>query len=319
MAVNSSQSETHNNFNYDIKFLCSLLTRPFDGNRYFVHEFISQCDTIFNLANEDQEYPMLAYVLSKITGSAKSNLRDQKAGSWRELKNLLITYYSDKTHFLILMENLNTIRQQSNETAITFFSRIDKCTMRIIDTIPDEDIAKIKTIREIALQRFIFHSLPDISRYLRGKTYKTINDALNDALEEEMALKINQQKLGNSHHRVGNYVRHNKVHNSNFHTQSDSNFQNRNQNPNNYNSQIRPNHSNSQARNYASTSNYHTSTATGNRSNCAYCKKTGHHISECRKRKYNNERRGNSVNYTQSQPLNEEGQGLGVDPTWPTN
>lgn len=126
-------------------------------------------------------HALIAFVISKITGAggAKAQLRDKVITSWDQLKDLLLKLYSDQKHYTQLMEELNTIKQNANETVQYFYNRIDKLCTRILNslTCPDESerLGRVATIKELSLQRFILHSIPDISRFLRNKEPVTVH------------------------------------------------------------------------------------------------------------------------------------------------
>lgn len=54
---------------------------------------------------------------------------------------------------------------------------------------------KIETIQELALSRFIHHSVPDVSRFLRSQNINNISDTLSKAVTEERALKISSEEF----------------------------------------------------------------------------------------------------------------------------
>ena len=186
-----------------LTFLCSLIAKPFDGNRHDLPEFISNCENAFKFAKLNQIDALLAFIMSKITGSAKAQMRDKAISGWQTLKNLLLQLYSDTKNYTKLMEELNTIRQSYNETILSFYNRIDKISTRLLNTISFQNHTEVEgrsqTIKELALQRFILHSTSDISRFLRSKEPKTLSLALNSALEEERALHMPKFTKQNSH------------------------------------------------------------------------------------------------------------------------
>lgn len=94
-----------------LTFLCSLIAKPFDGNRHDLPEFISNCENAFKIARLNQIDALLTLIMSKITGSAKAQMRDKTISGWQTLKNLLLQLYSDTKNYTQLMEELNTIRQ----------------------------------------------------------------------------------------------------------------------------------------------------------------------------------------------------------------
>lgn len=264
---------------YKLSFLCSLISKSFDGTRSELYEFTSNCDHAFRFANNQQTDALIAFVISKITGSAKAQLRDKCITNWQQLKSLLFRLYSDKKHYTQLMEELNTIKQIPSESVQSFYNRIDKLCTRILNSVSCQDererLGRVETIKELSLQRFILHSLPDISRFLRGKEPKTLSDAFNAAMEEERALQVS--KSNNSQYSQNKYCSHCKT---KTHYTKDcfkrKNFQRK---------EVPVNINNTQNRNPQQNSN----------KICNYCKKQGHLINECFKRQRNNEKR-NGVN-----------------------
>lgn len=261
---------------YKISFLCSLISKPFDGNRSELHEFISNCSNAFRFASSHQSDALIAFVISRITGSAKAELRDKTIENWAQLKGLLLRLYSDKKHYTQLMEELNTIRQNNNESVHSYHNRIDKLCTRLLNSITCQDeserVGRIETIKELSLQRFILHSHPDISRFLRAKEIKTLSDAFNSAVEEERALSIS--KSGSSFSQSNKYCNYCKT---KSHFTKDC-FKKRNV--------PRDVHFNKPFSN-----------ENKNQKTCNYCKKHGHLISECFKRKRNNENK-NQTNFS---------------------
>lgn len=280
---------------HKLAFLCSLIPKSFDGNRTELYEFVSNCENAFKFAHNSQNEPLIAYVISKITGSAKAQLRDKEINDWKDLKELLIQLYADKKHYTQLMEDLNTIRQNFNESILSFHNRVDKLYTRIVNCISDNDEgtrkARVQIIKELALQRFILHSQPEISRFLRSKNSNNLSDALTSALEEERALQISKSSSLGS--RPSKFCKNckTKTHNTQdcfknkkFNVQLNKPSENSNTN----------NHSNTNYnsnKNYKSNGNYNSSYQS---KFCNYCKKNGHLIDDCFKRQRKNE--GNSSN-----------------------
>lgn len=72
------------------------------------------------------------------------------------------------------MEGLNTIKHPG-ESVINYHIRIKKIYTRILHSITcqtrEEQISRNATIPELTLQRFIYHSTPDLSKFLRGRDH----------------------------------------------------------------------------------------------------------------------------------------------------
>lgn len=295
--TSATASATNNNRNshnntpvetiYTLTFLCSLISKPFDGSRSELYEFISNCENAFRFANAQQTHALIAFVISKITGGAKAQLRDKVITSWDQLKDLLLKLYSDQKHYTQLMEELNTIKQNANETVQYFYNRIDKLCTRILNslTCPDERerLGRVETIKELSLQRFILHSIPDISRFLRSKEPKTLSEAFNAALEEERALQVSKSNFNNRPPKFCSNCR-TKTHNT------------RDCYKKNKTSTVHLNSS-------ENTNSRQNNNATNQNKFCNYCKKSGHVIADCYKRKRNNER-NNSNNSSSNRNSN---------------
>ncbi|KAK9739826.1 Integrase core domain [Popillia japonica] len=252
---NPEPNSTENTTQLPIEFLCKLIPREFNGNRYEVGQFLAD---------------------SKISGRAKEQLAQQQFSDWPTLKNKLKTLYQDKKHYAQIMEELNNCRQYPKESVNDFFQRLEVLNSRALSTIKlntqDESVRNGKTqaINEITLNRFIFHSRPEISQMLRWKDFNDLNSAFTAAVSEERAFNIRPNK------KFCNICK-------------------------------RDNHNTFECRfkqNQPSTSKKPVYLSKQVQSNvmCKYCKKNGHSINECFKLKNKKqlEQKGNYENQTVS-------------------
>ncbi|RZC38995.1 hypothetical protein BDFB_004376, partial [Asbolus verrucosus] len=136
----------------------------------------------------------------------------------------------------------------------------------------------------IALNRFIFHSSTDISRFLRRKDPKSVSEALNCALEEEKALQISNSRYN---HYNNNKKPHFQKYCSYGHSINECFHKNKNS-PSEFSYQV--NRQVNFNKPSGSKSN-HQKIRSQNPKFCRYYKKQGHEINECRKRIYNNNRK----------------------------
>lgn len=97
------------------------------------------------------------------------------------------------------MEELNTMKQNINESVASYYERLDKLCAKIYSAMPyktkDELDAKIETIKELTLTRFVHHSSPEISRFLRSQNLDDISVALTKAIEGKPALRISNAEF----------------------------------------------------------------------------------------------------------------------------
>nr|XP_022903842.1 probable serine/threonine-protein kinase cdc7 [Onthophagus taurus] len=236
----------------------------------------------------------------------RSQLQGKCYDDWDDLKEILCTVHQDKKHYIQLIEELNTLKQRNSESVASFHERIDKLTSRLLGSVSyknlKEQIGKFETIKELAMNRFIHHSKPDISRFLRGQNLDDISEALLRALEEERAINISHSEFRpKSSNKYCSFCKKNN-HNTkacfrkpkslnqpiNFNSSNPSNSNSSNFSNSNYNSNQKLNKTNANPN--------------PNAKFCNYCKKNGHTISECRKREYNNKRKqqNNNSNHNNS-------------------
>ncbi|KAF2886324.1 hypothetical protein ILUMI_19849 [Ignelater luminosus] len=191
----SSTSSTPRTSDFTIEFLCKLIPQEFSGDRYELGPFIANCNNANDLASDNQKTALLYYILSKITGRAKEQLAQQSFRNWNDLKEKLKTLYQDKKHYCQIMEDLNNCKQNLNESVSDFFQRLELLNSRALSATQQYTIdktllpGKLQSINEITLNRFIYHSTPQISQMLRWKDF-TLNEAYAAAVAEERALNI---------------------------------------------------------------------------------------------------------------------------------
>lgn len=85
---------------FNLQFLCSL--------------FITICNNTIKLAHSFQQPALLVFIISKLTGTVRTQLQGKLYANYDELKQILFSQYQDKEHYVQLMEELNSLRQGMN-------------------------------------------------------------------------------------------------------------------------------------------------------------------------------------------------------------
>lgn len=282
---NSSNLTPDSATEISLDHLIRLLPREFDGDRTKLRSFVKQVDAVFELARPSQKQVLLLFVKNKIEGRARDQIDIHcNLTTWEEISELLLNLFQDKKSLDQLMEDLNSIKQNRNENVSQFYQKLEDLQSKILGTIhstdcsPDTLAGRLAMITEMTLNRFVYHSHPQISQMLRYRDFANINSAFTAALAEEKALRL----------RYDNFQRCEICNRSN-HTTHECYFGKQNQptsKPINLN-RVKQNN------------------VVNNIKQCRYCKNIGHNIEECRKREYNNSRQNNG-SYRQSNPNNFE-------------
>lgn len=283
-STNSSTSEK-----LSLEFLIKLMPDSFDGDRFKLRSFIKQIDSVFELAQPSQLQPLLLYVKSKIIGKAREQVDIHcNLTTWTEISELLIRLYQDKKSLDQLLEELIQMNQTANENVSQFYQRLEDLSSRILgiihatETDPSKLSGRLVMIQDMTLNRFIYHTHPQISQMLRYRSFDNINNALTAASAEEKALRLAYKTN----------ISKCKICGRNNHTTNNC-YKNKN-------------------KQMPISKNIHYNQSNTNRQDqtpkqCKYCKNFGHTINECRKREYNNSRKNNSPtqsNATKPQSIN---------------
>lgn len=170
--------------------------RPFNGDRRELSSFLQNGNSAFSLASQTQKAPLLLYVVSQLSINVVNEVELSEVKTWKELKSKLRLYYSHTKHLVHAHEELEMIRQHSNESITDFFKRVERAKNDCLQAeilnnheSSKEDLPGLKrSIQQTALRRFIIHCHPSISTMLRAREIKSLNEAFSLALREEKIL-----------------------------------------------------------------------------------------------------------------------------------
>lgn len=255
--------------------------KPFDGCREKLNSFLVNCNNAYELASDSQKDILFKYILCQLQGKAETACSIKEFNNWLQLKEFLKTQFSERKHYAHLLTDLQECKQQSNETVSQYALRVETCLSQLLTEVSishgsksREMTGRTAAMEELALHHFQMGLTPRISNFVRSKSVKTLNDAINSAISEEKV----QQSLSSAPS-----------------NNSSRQFIKRNQGQQPFSGQIpnRPNSSfvptSSRSNNYSVPTNsnrpYNSLTPT-----CRYCKNPGHTLEQCRKREYNNNR-----------------------------
>ena len=306
-----------------LEFLIKLIPDAFDGDRYRLRSFIKQVDSVFELAKPDQEVPLLLYVKSRIVGKAREQIDIHcNLTTWPEISELLISLYQDKKTLDQLFEELHSIKQERNESVTQFYQRLEDLSSRILGTLhaihsEDKSLSgRLSMVNDMVLNRFIYHTHPQISQMLRYREFKLVNNAFTAAVAEEKALRLRYDndpplkcKICSRTNHLTKDCRAKKQYPTQSRAVNYNAPNNRMVNPQNYKNNFQrirnsPGSSGNTNSNLNSSANSNRTEGAQGLIQCNYCKKFGHSIQECRKRQYNNNKRQIQASQISTPPTN---------------
>ncbi|KAL3288487.1 hypothetical protein HHI36_002929 [Cryptolaemus montrouzieri] len=162
---------------------------PFTGDRNELHTFITNVNSAFSLAQVNQKPSLFLFVVSQLSTNVINEIDIQDIDSWYSLKTRLKLYYSQTKHVAQAHEELENLKQMSNENISNFSNELknkNECIQaELLNSEANEFAGQKIAIQRTALRRFIIHCRPEISQMLRARDIKTLNEAYDLALQEE--------------------------------------------------------------------------------------------------------------------------------------
>lgn len=279
----------------------------FDGAKVNLHRFMSCCDIVAQSCTTQQQHNTLLNVIkTKLSGSAYDIVKYKAFENWEELKLILQNQYLEKRTLAQIQSELISIIQLPNESVQEFANRVERLTVDLTDAgIASEGADAAETIQnlnsKLALRSFVEGLRAPFKLLIKASRFDSLPEAVTAACEEERVQNFKRPASSPNSYRQNFKPKDIKCYTCgrNNHTSAQCRFNNKGRFPqyptNNFKFQ---NHPKVEA-------NIHTII-------CRYCKKLGHKIEDCRKRKFNNDRKQNQVGSDSNQGQrsgNESGPG----------
>lgn len=264
----------------------------FDGSKVNLHRFISCCDIVKKTATTAaNQSSLLDVIKTKLTGSAYNIIKYNEFDTWDDLKESLLEQYLEKRTISQIQSELIGIFQNQSESVQEYANRVERLCSDLNDAcIASEGVEASATIRnlnaKLTLQAFVEGLKSPLKLIIKASRFDTFHEAVQGACQEERLTLMSKQSKPYSQPQAR--FNNNKQAQKCFtcgktgHIQSQCYQKQANPFPRYPVSHPRPQphikeESNARVNQITIT--------------CRYCKKVGHAIEECRKRKYNNERR----------------------------
>lgn len=284
---------------FPIQVLCNFIN-TYKGDRETLSAFLTNCQNALNLAAENQKQLLLKFIISKLEGKAQIACSNKIFDKFDDLKSFLKQTFGETKHYSHLLFDLQSCKQQANESVAQFALRVETCLTALQSEIHNSESLKkdlsgrIAMTEDLAMYTFSLGLNPNLSTVVRCKSPKNLNNAVNIAREEEKIQNLTSRtkpfkpKICRFCHKEGHAE-----------TECYSKIKRDKQitNPTQSNTQR-------QANNWPTTTKPQGTFNKPSPIVCRYCKNIGHDISQCRKRQYNNSR-SREIKYLEYQSTTE--------------
>lgn len=270
----SLSSETENMADLDISVMLQIIPF-FDGKSADLHKFCTCADIIWTpLTQKNDKSLFLQLIKSKLSGKAYEIVKYTDFENWADLKKALYKQFIQRRSQGTVSAELIQINQNKNENIRSFADKIEKLLNELNEIcIEKQGKVNAKIVvnmnESIALNSFENGIHEPIRTIVKSHRFNTLSKSIEQALDEEIS------------HKPNNFCNHCKT---NTHSSQNCYKRNKNSNPSS-----KSNSNNTDQNNSKLQSNENNSTRTVKKW-CVYCKKSGHIIEDCYKKKSNIEK-----------------------------
>lgn len=244
-----------------------------------IYQFFNSCDFAMKNVDPSLRDVLVQAIQTKLGGKAFDVTQNRIITDWEGLKTLLeSTFCAQRTPGYLQLE-LNSTRQKSGEPVQDYATRVENllrelCNVSVSGKSTEAATAIRNYIKEVTLTTYVEGLEQNLKQTIKARQHTTLEDAINDSLEEEKLLKSNldsQRLLKDKQGRNTVPRYYCSICRRTNHNTAQCRFANSNASPRdtgqkNYTQSIAPS----------------TSIRT---ISCSYCKHRGHSIEECFKKR----------------------------------
>ena len=161
----------------------------FSGEPLLLSRFLEVCDRLYNNFHDNrnpdsfQNYFLFDSILSKISGKATEIVFSHHVQTYPELREILVSNYSDRRDFQTLTTEISRMSQRINETCFEFHNRIMKQLNSMIAYLQinkqqPEQIILSNFARDYALRIFINGLHESTAALLRARKCQSLDEVI---------------------------------------------------------------------------------------------------------------------------------------------
>lgn len=171
----------------------------YDGNPIVLSTFIHSCDTAYRMAIGDQKVLVTLHFKNKLRGRAAELINSRNPNTWGDIKALLETHFGDQRDLSSLIADLQRIRQLTNESPLTFVSRLQSHHAKMLSAINrqiitrDQKVAQSNLIDTMVLNTLLTGLEPRLGQTVRASYPPDILTAIT-RIKRELQLSYFQDQ-----------------------------------------------------------------------------------------------------------------------------
>ncbi|KAJ8912178.1 hypothetical protein NQ315_006145 [Exocentrus adspersus] len=173
----------------------------FEGDQIVLGTFLNACEHAFSMAVGEQRKLLIIHIKNKLKGRAAQLINSRNPATWDEIKQLLSLHFGDSRDLTSLIQDLQRMRQLPNESALTFFSRLQTHNAKMHSAVHkagltrEQKTAQSQLIETMTLNTLLTGLEPRLAHIIRAGNPNSMLEALHRIKRELQLSYFENQKF----------------------------------------------------------------------------------------------------------------------------
>lgn len=169
----------------------------FEGNQGGeIHRFLNACDFAMQNIDPSLQPVLVQAIKTKLGGKAFAITQNRIITDWSGLKTLLENAFCAQRTPGYLQLELISLKQKSGEAVQEYANKLENllhelCNVSVVGKTVEAATAIREYIKETTLTTFIEGLEPNLRQIIKSRHHPSLEEAINDSLEEEKLIKSN--------------------------------------------------------------------------------------------------------------------------------
>ncbi|KAJ8911541.1 hypothetical protein NQ315_012794 [Exocentrus adspersus] len=173
----------------------------FEGDQIVLGTFLNACEHAFSMAVGEHRKLLIIHIKNKLKGRAAQLINSRNPATWDEIKQLLSLHFGDSRDLTSLIQDLQRMRQLPNESALTFFSRLQTHNAKMHSAVHkagltrEQKTAQSQLIETMTLNTLLTGLEPRLAHIIRAGNPNSMLEALHRIKRELQLSYFENQKF----------------------------------------------------------------------------------------------------------------------------